>query len=130
VPHWGSPGNHGVDSPEPASDTPSKRPPLTDSGWFWASLFSLMALVAIAVIGPKWDWRQRQLEGRYLGREQAAAERQRRADGLAPVDLAETAADREAVAPGRIVPAWTLAMLAAVATAGSAAMLWRERRAG
>lgn len=119
-----------MDSPEASGESRSRRPPLTDSGWFWASLFSLMALVAIAVIGPKWDWRQRQLEGRYLGREQAAAERQRRAEGLAPLDMAETAADREAVAPGRIVPAWTLAMLAAVATAGSAAMLWRERRVG
>jgi hypothetical protein len=91
-------------------------------------MFSLMSLVAIAVIGPKWDWRQRQLEGRYRGREQAAAERQRRVEGLAPVDLAETAADREVVAPGRIVPAWTLATLAAAAAAGSATMLWRERR--
>jgi hypothetical protein len=106
-----------------------RQPPLTDSGWFWALLFSLMALVALGVIGPKWDWRQRQLEGRYLGREQAAAERQRRAEGLAPVDLAETAAEREAVAPGRIVPAWTLATLAGAAAVGSAAMLWRERRA-
>ena len=103
---------------------------MTDSGWFWALLFSGMSLVAIAVIGPKWDWRQRQLEGRYLGREQAAAERQRRSDGLEPVDLAETAVEREAVAPGRIVPAWTLAAVAAVASAASAAMLWRERRAG
>ena len=111
---------------------PNARPrqqPLTDSGWFWGLAFSLMSLVAIAVIGPKWDWRQRQLEGRYLGREQAAAERQRRAGGLAPVDLAEAAADRDAVAPGRIVPAWTLVTLAAAAAAGSAGMLWRERRA-
>ena len=114
--------------PGTPAGTGSSRPPLTDSGWFWALMFSLMALVAIAVIGPKWDWRQRQLEGRYLGRAQAAAERQRRAEGLAPVDLAETAADREAVAPGRIVPAWTLVMLAATAAAASAAMLWRERR--
>lgn len=105
-----------------------RQPPLTDSGWFWGLAFSLMSLVAIAAIGPKWDWRQRQLEGRYLGREQAAAERQRRAGGLAPVDLAEAAADREAVAPGRIVPAWTLVTLAAAAAAGSAGMLWRERR--
>jgi len=102
--------------------------PLTDSGWFWATLFSVMALVGIALIGPKWDWRQRQLESRFLGREQAASERQRRAAGLPPVDLAETAADREAVAPGRIVPAWTLAALAAGAAVTSAAMLWRERR--
>ena len=96
---------------------------------FWSSFsFSVMALVAVGVIGPKWDWRQRQLEGRYLGREQAAVERQRRTSGLDPVDLAETAVEREAIAPGRIVPAWTLASLAAAAAAASAFMLWRERR--
>jgi hypothetical protein len=89
-----------------------------------------MALVGIALIAPKWDWRQRQLEGRFLGQQQAAIERQRRAAGLEAVDLAEAAAVREAVAPGRIVPAWTLVTLAALAAAASAAMLWRERRAG
>jgi hypothetical protein len=87
-----------------------------------------MSLVGIALISPKWDWRQRQLEGRFLGRQQAAIERQRRAAGLEAVDLAETAADREAAAPGRIVPAWTLPTLAALAAVGSAVMLWRERR--
>jgi hypothetical protein len=118
-----------LDVSDRSAEASFSQPPLTDSGWFWALMFSLMALVALGVIGPKWDWRQRQLEGRYLGREQAAAERQRRAEGLAPVDLAETAAERETVAPGRIVPAWTLATLAAAAAVGSAAMLWRERRA-
>lgn len=116
-------------TPDPSLQQPSGgRPPLTDSGWFWAMLFSMMALAGVAVISPKWDWRQRQLEGRFLGRQQAAVERQRRAAGLEAVDLAETAADREAVAPGRIVPAWTLPTLAAIAAASSAAMLWRERR--
>jgi hypothetical protein len=119
-----------LDAAEPAAEPFPKPPPLTDSGWFWALMFSLMSLAAIALIGPKWDWRQRQLEGRYLGREQTAAERRRRAEGLAPVDLAETVADRDAVAPGRIVPAWTLVTLAAAAAAGSAVMLWRERGAG
>lgn len=116
-----------LESPDPSAAGPTEKPPLTDSGWFWALLFSLMALLAIALIGPKWDWRQRQLEGRYLGRQQAALERQRRAEGLDPVDLADAAADREAVAPERIVPAWTLTAVAAVAAVGSAAMLWRER---
>jgi hypothetical protein len=87
-----------------------------------------MSLVGIALISPKWDWRQRQLEGRFLGRQQAAIERQRRAAGLEAVDLAETAADREAAAPERIVPAWTLPTLAGLAAVGSAVMLWRERR--
>jgi hypothetical protein len=121
------PGGPATDSEGPGH-SPRTRAPLTDSGWFWALLFSLMALVGIALIAPKWDWRQRQLEGRFLGQQQAAIERQRRAAGLEAVDLAEAAADREAVAPGRIVPTWTLVTLAASAAAASAVMLWRERR--
>ena len=96
------------------------------SPWFWTLLFSLMALVGLGLIAPKFDVRQRQIEGRFLGRQQAAEERARRAAGLAPVDLAEQARDREAVAPKRIVPLWTLATLAAVAASGSAVMLRRE----
>jgi hypothetical protein len=110
------------------SSSAESRPPLTDSGWFWALLFALMSVVGIGLIAPKWDWRQRQLESRYIGREQAAIERHRRSEGLAPVDLADTAADREAMVPGRIVPAWTLPTLASAAALFSALMLWRERQ--
>jgi hypothetical protein len=99
---------------------------VTDSPWFWALLFSLMALVGLGLISPKFDIRQRQIEGRFLGRQQAAEERARRAAGLPPVDLAEQAQERDAVAPKRIVPLWTLATLAAVAAGGSALMLRRE----
>lgn len=106
------------------------RPPVTDSGWFWAGLFSLMALVGMAAIGGKFDVRQRQIEGRYLGRQQAANERQRRAAGLPEIDLAESARDRSEVAPARIVPLWTLVALAAAAAVGSFVMLARERRGG
>jgi len=113
-----------------SSPAAEPRSPLTDSGWFWALLFCTMALIGLGLIAPKWEWRQRQLEGRYLGRSQAAAERQRRSAGLTPVDLADTALDREQVAPARIVPAWTLAALAAAGATVSAGMLWRERRRG
>ena len=103
-------------------------PPLrtTDSPWFWGLMFSVMALVGMALIAPKYDIRQRQIEGRFLGRQNAAIERSRRAAGLDPVDLAETAEDRDVVAPGRIVPLWTLATLAGLAATGSAVMLARE----
>jgi hypothetical protein len=87
-----------------------------------------MAVIGLAVIGPKWDWRQRQLEGRFLGRQEAAVERERRAAGLSPVDLADAAIDREVAAPGRIVPQWTLLTLAVAGLVGSCGMLWRERR--
>jgi hypothetical protein len=98
-------------------------------------MFSLMALVGIGMIGPKFAKRQGQLERRYLGRERAAVERSRRAAGLDPQDLAATAVEPPpltAAEPAeRIVPLWTLAMAAGAAAACSAAMLWREcARAG
>jgi hypothetical protein len=106
------------------------RPPVTDSGWFWAGLFSLMALAGLAAIREKFDVRQRQVEGRFLGRQQAATERQRRAAGLPEIDLAESARERGEVAPARIVPLWTLVALAATACIVSFMMLARERGGG
>lgn len=105
---------------------PEPRFKATDSPWFWGLLFAVTALVGIAAIAPKFDRRQRQVEGRFLGREEAAIERQRRAAGLPPTDLAESARAPDARPPDRIVPLWTLASLAAAAAVGSAAMLARE----
>ena len=110
---------------------PQAVPPFrpTDSPWFWGLLFSLMALVGMALVSPKYAVRQRQIEGRFLGREQAHVERVRRAAGLAETDLAESAVDAEEAAPRRIVRLSTLAILPAAAAAASAAMLVRELRA-
>jgi hypothetical protein len=76
------------------------RPRITDSGWFWATVFSAMSLAGIGLIAGKFEVRQRQVE----------------------------AEDREVVAPTRIVPLWTLATAAALATALSATMLARDLR--
>jgi len=100
---------------------------ITDSPWFWAMLFSLMSLVGMGLIATKFDARQRQIENRLLGRKQAATERNRRAAGLPPIDLAAEAFDHGP--RPRMVPLWTLATGAALFAAGSAAMLVRELRA-
>ena len=71
------------------------RSRITDSGWFWAATFSAMALAGILLISGKFDVRQRQVEGRFLGRQKAAEELARRSDGLPPIDLAAEAEDRE-----------------------------------
>ncbi len=112
-------------------DRPRALPPFrpTDSPWFWGALFSLMALAGMALVSPKYAVRQRQIEGRFLGREQAHVERVRRAAGLAETDLAETAVDAEEAPPRRIVPLSSLAILPAAAAATSAVMLVRELRA-
>lgn len=108
----------------------SGHPPfrLVDSPWFWALAFSSMALVATALVAPKYAVRQQQIEGRFLGRQQAAIERSRRAAGLPPVDLAEEARERDTAQPRRIVPLWTLSAAAALAAIGSGIMLRREWR--
>ncbi len=118
--------------PFPQPDQPAPQPGprfrATDSPWFWGLMFSGMALVGIAVIAPKFDRRQRQVEGRFLGRQEAAIERQRRAAGLPAIDLADSAREPEQEPRERIVPLWTLASLAAAAALCSAAMLAREVR--
>lgn len=109
---------------------PEQRPAVTDSFWFWAAVFSLMALAGLVAIAGKFDARQRQIEGRFLGRQRAAAERERRAAGIPATDLADTAREPPAVATDRIVPTWTLAALAAAGAVTSLVMLARERRGG
>jgi hypothetical protein len=51
--------------------SPSRRP-ITDSPWFWAFLFSTTALLALAVIAPKFAQRQAHIEREYQGRQRAA----------------------------------------------------------
>jgi hypothetical protein len=45
---------------------------MTDSPWFWAYLFGVAALVALALAGPKYGPRQAQIEREYQGRTRAA----------------------------------------------------------
>ncbi|MBM4010886.1 MAG: hypothetical protein ACKO4Z_02405 [Planctomycetota bacterium] len=93
-------------------------------------MFSLMALVGLAAIAGKFDIRQRQIEGRFQGRQRAADERLRRAAGLPAQDLADTARPPDAAPGERIVPTWTLATIALAGAVTSLAMLARERRLG
>src|SRR5690242_17935997 len=51
---------------------PPVRRPMTDSPWFWAFLFSTAALLALAVIGPKFAQRQAHIEREFQGRQRAA----------------------------------------------------------
>jgi hypothetical protein len=65
-------------------DMPYNRPmgstsrPITDSPWFWAYLFATAALIALALIGPKYAARQAQIEREFQGRQRAAESAQGR----------------------------------------------------
>jgi len=47
-------------------------PPMTDSPWFWVYLFATAALIALALMGPKYAARQEQIEREFQGRQRAA----------------------------------------------------------
>lgn len=115
-------------APSPGQGSVARTPfRATDSPWFWGMMFSGMALLGLGLIAPKEDVRQRQIERRFLGRQEAHVERTRRAAGLDPIDLADTAVDRDQASPGRIVPLWTLALAAAAGTILCGVQLARER---
>lgn len=64
------------------NDQPPTREPVTDSPWFWLLLFLCGALIALMLTGPKFSWRQPQIERQYQAREiagqtVAAAEKDR-----------------------------------------------------
>ncbi len=66
----------GVDSSDrvnlPASQHAEPvRPRSSDSPWFWASLFLTFALLALVVAGPKFRWRQPQIERQFQARERS-----------------------------------------------------------
>lgn len=53
----------------------ARRPGITDSPWYWAFVFSAMALVGALAIAPKYDERQKRLEARYVWRQRMYEER-------------------------------------------------------
>ena len=50
------------------NETPTPAFRLIDSPWLWGLMFSFMALVGLGLIRPKFDVRQSQIEGRFIGR--------------------------------------------------------------
>ena len=47
-------------------------PPISDSAWFWALAFTLMALVALLALSGKYSRRQANIERVYQARERVA----------------------------------------------------------
>ena len=56
---------------ESTSDQPPTQE-ITDSPWFWATVFSSMAVAGTIAIAPKYDLKQREIEIKQVGRERSA----------------------------------------------------------
>jgi hypothetical protein len=69
---------------------PSARRPISDSPWFWAYLFSTAALIALALISPKFAQRQAHIEREFQGRQRAAESLNNREPSVAMSRASET----------------------------------------
>jgi hypothetical protein len=105
-----------------------QRPPITDSPWFYVLVFSLMALLALVVIGPKYGRRQSALERKYQARERIEDARQARNISGTNSRTDELAARRRFATPGdTLVPLWPLAAILVVVVLFAGYMLRRGR---
>jgi hypothetical protein len=92
--------------------------PITDSPWFWAYAFGAGAIVAIALIGPKYGQRQKQIERQFEGRERVAIRQRRRETNRPP-------GDAPAAAGRRLIPLEPLFLVLAAITILAWAVFWR-----
>jgi hypothetical protein len=112
----------------PQSAIRNPQSPLTDSPWFYVLAFSLMALLALAVIGPKYGRRQAVDERKYQARQRIEDERAARINPDAEPRKDVLADRRQYSMPGdTLVPLWPLAAILSVATLFAGYMLHRGR---
>jgi hypothetical protein len=106
-----------------------QRQPLTDSPWFYVLAFSLMALLALIVIGPKYGRRQSAMERKYQARQRIADQQTARNNPGDEPRNDEIAAPRRFATPDdTLVPLWPLAVVMLAIALFALVMLHRGRR--
>lgn len=103
------------------SSQPHERSPgpITDSPWFWVSIFCAMAVVVLVVMEPKYGDRQAGIERQYQAREYI----HRQQDGGE-----RTTEVPDYSQPGQtIIPLWPLRIAMIVAFLAAWAILLRQR---
>jgi hypothetical protein len=99
------------------------RPPVTDSPWFWVFAFSLMALLALAVMSGKYGRRQSREELKYQASERIAAGE--KGDAAS----SDATGRRPYSRPGAtLIPLWPLTAIMFVIALVAWKMLWRDLR--
>jgi hypothetical protein len=106
--------------------TTAPRPPITDSPWFWFSLFTAVGLAALLATGGKFGKRQAGIENKYQARSAVAS-------GALEVASDGVGVKKAAKAPvystpeKQLIPIWPLEIILGVIFVGSVAMLLRQR---
>jgi hypothetical protein len=104
--------------------------PHTDSPWFWVLAFSLMGLLALAVVGfsGKYQRRQATIERQYQARERVAEKLTAENNPAGGERTDDSEARRPFVTSGNnLISLWPLAVLLGIAAVVAAAMLYRGR---
>jgi hypothetical protein len=109
---------------------PTKQQPLTDSPWFWALAFSLMALALLALLNFS-GWygkRQTRLELQYQARYRVAEKITAENNPAGTVRTDDLEDRRPFATPGNnLITTWPLAALLGIVAVVAAAMLYRGR---
>jgi hypothetical protein len=119
-------------SDNPQSEIRNPQSPLTESPWFWVLAFSLMGLLALAVVGlgGKYGKRQAGIERQYQARERIAEKRAAENNSAGSARIDDQEARRPFATPGHtLITLWPLAILMGLVALFAAAMLVRASRA-
>ena len=106
-------------------------PPLTDSPWFWALLFSLVALggMAVLVFSGWYGKRQTRLELQYQARYRVAERITAENNPAGGERIDDLDARRPFATPGNnLITLWPLAVLLGIVAVAAATMLYRGSR--
>ena len=111
---------------EPETSANAGRPPITDSPWFWFSLFTAVGLSALLATGGKFGKRQASIENKYQARSAIAS-------GAIEIKDDGSGEKRAVGTPNYstpdkpVIPLWPLEIALGVIFVGSFTMLLRER---
>ena len=102
------------------------RPPITDSPWFWFSLFTAVGLSALLATGGKFGKRQANIENKYQARSAVASGALKvESDGAGVKTATKPPAYSTPEKP--LIPIWPLEIVIGLIFVGSLTMLLRQR---
>lgn len=105
------------------------KEPITDSPWFWFSLFTAVGLAALLATGGHLGKRQANIENKYQARS-AVATGQVQVETEASGERHAVAAPHYSSAEEHVIPIWPVEIILGLIFVGSLTMLLRQQFGG